>query len=138
MEWSDELFSVYLFTCYLQSSVFCIHDAKTMTIEEDHLNDKNAHHNADFFGKKKIILLELDSIKIILLLRNLEISLMIYLPPWKMKIWALQDGTAVVTGGKTNRAKAEFEEEINRLLDQVPEIVVSSSPDQKEPDAVGG
>lgn len=39
------------------------------------------------------------------------------------QIWALQDGTSVVVGGKTNRAKAEFPEEINRLLDCVPELV---------------
>ncbi|KAL7002733.1 copper chaperone [Sarracenia purpurea var. burkii] len=43
------------------------------------------------------------------------------------QIWAVQDGTAVVVGGKTNRAKVEFLEEMNRLLDQVPEIVDSSS-----------
>ncbi|KAL6975014.1 copper chaperone [Sarracenia purpurea var. burkii] len=42
------------------------------------------------------------------------------------QIWAVQDGTSVV-GGKTNRAKVEFLEEMNRLLDQVPEIVNSSS-----------
>ncbi|VFQ72149.1 unnamed protein product [Cuscuta campestris] len=42
------------------------------------------------------------------------------------QIWALQDGTAVVVGGKTNRAKAEFQNAINRLLDQVPEIEESS------------
>lgn len=43
-----------------------------------------------------------------------------------LKIWALQDGTTVVIGGKTNRAKAEFPEEMNLLLDRVPEIVESS------------
>lgn len=42
------------------------------------------------------------------------------------QIWALQDGTSVVVGGKSNRAKAEFPDAINRLLDQVPEIVASS------------
>ncbi|OVA18640.1 ResB-like domain [Macleaya cordata] len=35
------------------------------------------------------------------------------------QIWALQDGTTVVVGGKTNRAKIEFPEEMNRLLDQM-------------------
>ncbi|XP_077224542.1 cytochrome c biogenesis protein family isoform X2 [Tasmannia lanceolata] len=40
-----------------------------------------------------------------------------------LKIWALQDGTNVVVGGKTNRAKIEFSEEMNHLLDKVPEIV---------------
>ncbi|KAJ9543580.1 hypothetical protein OSB04_023287 [Centaurea solstitialis] len=38
------------------------------------------------------------------------------------QIWALQDGTTVVVGGKTNRAKIEFPEEMNRVLDRVPEI----------------
>ncbi|KAM1650437.1 hypothetical protein ACFXTH_002965 [Malus domestica] len=42
------------------------------------------------------------------------------------QIWALQDGTAVIVGGKTNRAKGEFPEEMNRLLDRVPELVNSS------------
>ncbi|XP_043709572.1 cytochrome c biogenesis protein CCS1, chloroplastic [Telopea speciosissima] len=48
------------------------------------------------------------------------------------QIWALQDGTMVVIGGKTNRAKVEFPEEMNRLLDMVPEIVESSLPKQSE------
>ncbi|KAK1275994.1 hypothetical protein QJS04_geneDACA016035 [Acorus gramineus] len=39
------------------------------------------------------------------------------------QIWAIQDGTTVVLGGKTNRAKVEFPEEMNRLLDSVPELV---------------
>ncbi|CAL1353392.1 unnamed protein product [Linum trigynum] len=43
------------------------------------------------------------------------------------QIWALQDGTSLVIGGKSNRAKGEFEGQINRLLDQVPELVESSS-----------
>ncbi|XP_024923032.3 cytochrome c biogenesis protein CCS1, chloroplastic [Ziziphus jujuba] len=43
------------------------------------------------------------------------------------QIWALQDGTAVVIGGKTNRAKAEFPDEMDRLLNQIPEIVESST-----------
>ncbi|KAF3779005.1 Cytochrome c biogenesis protein [Nymphaea thermarum] len=38
-------------------------------------------------------------------------------------VWALQDGTTVVIGGKTNRAKIGFPDEMNRLLDRVPEIV---------------
>ncbi|KAL5053910.1 hypothetical protein RYX36_034592 [Vicia faba] len=42
-------------------------------------------------------------------------------------IWALQDGTTVVIGGKTNRAKLEFPDEMNLLLDKIPEIVESSS-----------
>lgn len=43
------------------------------------------------------------------------------------QIWAFQDGTAVAVGGKTNRAKGEFPDEFNFLLDQVPEIVDSLS-----------
>jgi len=39
------------------------------------------------------------------------------------QIWALQDGTTVVIGGKTNRAKLEFPDEMNRMLDRVPELV---------------
>ncbi|KAF4366916.1 hypothetical protein F8388_013981 [Cannabis sativa] len=42
------------------------------------------------------------------------------------QIWALQDGTSVVVGAKTNRAKAEFPDDMNRLLDQLPELVESS------------
>lgn len=48
------------------------------------------------------------------------------------QIWALQDGTAVIVGGKTNRAKAEFQYEINFLLDKVPEIVESSLSKQSD------
>lgn len=43
------------------------------------------------------------------------------------QIWALQDGTTVVIGGKTNRSKLEFPDEMNLLLDKIPEIVESSS-----------
>lgn len=52
------------------------------------------------------------------------------------KIWALQDGTSVIIGGKTNRAKAEFEDQINCLLDQVPELV--ESPVSKQSDMISG
>ncbi|XVE66686.1 hypothetical protein DITRI_Ditri08aG0098300 [Diplodiscus trichospermus] len=52
------------------------------------------------------------------------------------QIWALQDGTTVIVGGKTNRAKAEFPDEMNCLLDRVPEIVESSI--SKQPDSIGG
>ncbi|GKA08602.1 hypothetical protein Tco_0687933 [Tanacetum coccineum] len=44
------------------------------------------------------------------------------LHPVSFNIWALQDGTTVVIGGKTNRAKIKFPEEMNRVLDRVPEI----------------
>ncbi|KAJ4716454.1 Cytochrome C biogenesis protein Ccs1 [Melia azedarach] len=48
------------------------------------------------------------------------------------QIWALQDGTSVIVGGKTNRAKAEFPDDMNRLLDQVPELVESSLSSQSD------
>jgi cytochrome c biogenesis protein len=35
----------------------------------------------------------------------------------------LQDGSTVVVGGKTNRAKLEFSDEMNRLLDKVLELI---------------
>ncbi|CAK8576563.1 unnamed protein product [Lathyrus sativus] len=53
------------------------------------------------------------------------------------QIWALQDGTTVVIGGKTNRAKLEFPDEMNLLLDKIPEIVESSSL-SKQADSIGG
>ncbi|TQD83269.1 hypothetical protein C1H46_031191 [Malus baccata] len=52
------------------------------------------------------------------------------------QIWALQDGTAVIVGGKTNRAKGEFPEEMNRLLDRVPELV--NSPLSRQSDSIVG
>ncbi|KAM7479272.1 hypothetical protein LguiA_027485 [Lonicera macranthoides] len=52
------------------------------------------------------------------------------------QIWALQDGTSVVIGGKTNRAKVEFPDEMNRLLDRVPEIIESSQ--SKQPNGILG
>ncbi|XP_019165389.1 PREDICTED: cytochrome c biogenesis protein CCS1, chloroplastic-like isoform X2 [Ipomoea nil] len=52
-----------------------------------------------------------------------------------VEVWALQDGTTVIVGGKTNRAKGEFPDEIIRLLDQVPaEIFGSSSSSSTESD----
>jgi len=53
------------------------------------------------------------------------------------KIWALQDGTTVVIGGKTNRAKLEFPDEMNLLLDKIPEIVESSSLSKQTDSMVG-
>lgn len=38
------------------------------------------------------------------------------------QVWALQDGTWIVVGGKSNRAKLGFEREFNELLDLVPEV----------------
>lgn len=48
----------------------------------------------------------------------------------------MQDGTTVVIGGKTNRAKGEFPEEMNDLLNQVPELIESSQ--SKQPDNISG
>ncbi|XP_022136221.1 cytochrome c biogenesis protein CCS1, chloroplastic [Momordica charantia] len=45
------------------------------------------------------------------------------------QIWAIQDGTVVIIGGKTNRAKVEFPDEMDRLLDRVPEIIEPSRND---------
>ncbi|KAG7599929.1 ResB-like domain [Arabidopsis suecica] len=39
------------------------------------------------------------------------------------QIWALQNGTTLVVGGRTNRAKNQFPDDMNRLLDQVPELI---------------
>ncbi|GAV67110.1 ResB domain-containing protein [Cephalotus follicularis] len=52
------------------------------------------------------------------------------------QIWAIQDGTAVIVGGKTNRAKADFPDDMNRLLDKVPELVESSLSNQSR--SIGG
>ncbi|ESQ30548.1 hypothetical protein EUTSA_v10011363mg [Eutrema salsugineum] len=43
------------------------------------------------------------------------------------QIWALQNGTTLVVGGRTNRAKNEFPDDMNRLLDQVPELIKKTS-----------
>lgn len=39
------------------------------------------------------------------------------------QVWALQEGTTVVVGGKSNREKLGFPVELNRILDSIPEIV---------------
>nr|AKF43164.1 cytochrome c biogenesis protein [Erodium gruinum] len=39
------------------------------------------------------------------------------------QVWALQDGTTLFIGGKSNKGNVEFSSEVNRLLDRVPEIV---------------
>ncbi|CAG9463030.1 unnamed protein product [Pedinophyceae sp. YPF-701] len=38
------------------------------------------------------------------------------------QVWALQEGSTVHVGGRTNRATIEFEQELSDLLDQVPEV----------------
>ncbi|CAI5464281.1 unnamed protein product [Closterium sp. Yama58-4] len=42
------------------------------------------------------------------------------------QVWALQVGSTLYVGGKSNRAKLTFEQEINSVLDQVPEVVAAS------------
>lgn len=44
------------------------------------------------------------------------------------QVWALQEGSDVVVGGKTNRAKLEFKEQLNKLFDLVPEVVSKGDP----------
>ena len=39
------------------------------------------------------------------------------------QIWAIQEETAIVVGGKTNRAKEEFRTELDEVLNSVPEYV---------------
>lgn len=48
------------------------------------------------------------------------------------QVWALQDGTWLVVGGKTNRAKLDFERELNELLDLVPEVKSLEPADQSQ------
>lgn len=81
-----------------------------------------------FFPDKKVVLVLPLLILLFKQIINYVLMLMHSSSLHNQKIWALQDGTAVVVGGKTNRAKAEFPDEMNRLLDQLPEIVESSSP----------
>ena len=52
--------------------------------------------------------------------------LMLFCVKHDMKIWALQNGTTLMVGGRTNRAKNEFPDDMNRLLDQVPELIETS------------
>jgi cytochrome c biogenesis protein len=42
------------------------------------------------------------------------------------QVWALQDGTWLLVGGKSNRAKLDFERELNDLLDLVQEVKCDS------------
>lgn len=48
------------------------------------------------------------------------------------QVWALQEGTTVVVGGKSNRAKLGFPVELNRILDSIPEIVSNEHVETKE------
>lgn len=37
------------------------------------------------------------------------------------QVWALQDGGAVVVGGRSNRSKYLFQKELDAVMDAVPE-----------------
>lgn len=39
------------------------------------------------------------------------------------QVWALQDGDSLVVGGKSNRRKLDFQEELDRLMNLVPEVI---------------
>ncbi|XP_002977026.2 cytochrome c biogenesis protein CCS1, chloroplastic [Selaginella moellendorffii] len=43
------------------------------------------------------------------------------------QIWALQKGSSIIVGGKSNRAKLSFEQELTGILDSVPEHVPNSA-----------
>jgi cytochrome c biogenesis protein len=38
------------------------------------------------------------------------------------QVWALQEGSSVYVAGKTNRAKVTFEQELDDVMDSVPEV----------------
>lgn len=38
------------------------------------------------------------------------------------QVWALQEGSTVHLGGKTNRAKYTFQDELNEIVDSIPEV----------------
>lgn len=40
-----------------------------------------------------------------------------------LQVWALQVGDSVIVGGKSNRHKVDFDKELERLLNLVPEVV---------------
>ena len=40
------------------------------------------------------------------------------------QVWATQQGSSVVLGGRTNRAKFGFEQELDAVVDAVPEVVM--------------
>lgn len=39
------------------------------------------------------------------------------------QVWALQEGTALYVGGRSNRAKLGFKKDLNEIMDLVPEVV---------------
>jgi hypothetical protein len=47
------------------------------------------------------------------------------------QVWALQEGSSVYIAGRSNRAFFEFEGELERILEKVPELgVVEKVPDK--------
>lgn len=42
--------------------------------------------------------------------------------PFFLQVWALQEGSTVHLGGKTNRAKYSFQDELNEIVDSIPEV----------------
>lgn len=42
------------------------------------------------------------------------------------QVWALQSGTSIEVGGRSNRAKLSFVQEMNSVLDQVPEVLTTA------------
>lgn len=43
------------------------------------------------------------------------------------QVWALQEGTSIIVGGRTNRWKDDFKREFNYFLDLVPEIITRNN-----------
>ncbi len=43
------------------------------------------------------------------------------------QVWAVQEGTTLYVGGRSNRARFGFEKEMSNVLDSVPEITVTAS-----------
>jgi cytochrome c biogenesis protein len=42
------------------------------------------------------------------------------------QVWALQDGAAVVVGGRSNRSKFTFQRELDAAIDAVPEVTLQA------------
>ncbi|CAM6106751.1 unnamed protein product [Calypogeia fissa] len=49
------------------------------------------------------------------------------------QVWALQNGTSLLVGGKSNRGKADFETQLNTILDLVPEVKIVSAAGPEQP-----
>ncbi|GBG88281.1 hypothetical protein CBR_g46847 [Chara braunii] len=48
------------------------------------------------------------------------------------QIWALQAGSTVYVGGRTNRAKLDFRQEVSDVLDSVPQIIPKKSTGRRQ------